>query len=79
MSQKISELKTIRKVADQHIRHYEYEEFKVAVKEKFGDAAYREIIDIVDERIKAYKISGLMRHEYTRAASKANATSINKL
>ena len=31
------------------------------------------------DEIKAYKISGLMRHEYTRSPSKSNVTSINKL
>lgn len=79
LSQKISELKTIRKATDQQIRHYEYEEFKAAVKERFGDDEYKEIICVVQERIKAYKISGLMRHEYTRSASKPDVTSINKL
>ena len=79
LAQRISELKTIRKATDQQIGRYEYEEFKIVVRERFGDAAYREIIDIVSDRVKAYKISGLMRHEYTRAASKANVTSIKKV
>lgn len=79
LQERISELKTVRKAADQQIKEYEYILFKECVKEKFGEAEYRKIIDQVTEELQAYKASGLMRHEYTRSNAKANVTSINKL
>lgn len=79
LAQRISELKTIRKATDQQIKYYEYQEFKTAVRERYGEREFMELVEIVQKRIEAYKISGLMRHEYTRAASKANVTSINKV
>lgn len=75
----IRELKDVRKACDQQIKHFEYQAFKDIVKERYGEAAYRSIIDQVEEELKAYKISDLMRHEYTRAPGRANVTSINKL
>lgn len=77
--EKIKELKTIRKATDQQIKEYEYQVFKNIVKEKFGETEYKKILEIVAEEIKAYQISGLMRHEYTRSNSKSNVTSISKL
>lgn len=77
--EKITELKTVRKATDQQIKAYEYQAFKDIVKERYGEAEYKKIIEMVDEEIKAYQISGLMRHEYTRSNSKSNVTSINKL
>lgn len=79
LCQRISELKTIRKATDQQIKYYEYQEFKTAVRERYGEREFMELVEIVQKRIEAYKISGLMRREYTRAAYKANVTSINKL
>lgn len=75
----ISELKAIRKVADQQIKSYEYQIFKTIVKEYVGEAKYRELIAKVEEDLEAYKVSGLARHEYTRSNSKSSVTNINKL
>lgn len=75
----ISELKAVRKVADQQLKWAEYVIFKEFIKDEFGEAAYRRIIEKVNKEMQAYKISGLMWHEYTRSRSKANVTSINKL
>ena len=74
----IGELKAIRKVCDQQIRHYEYEVFKELVREKFGETAFRELLDMKDKELEAYKASGLMRHEYSRSGG-GSITSINKL
>lgn len=74
-----SEKKSVRKACDQQINSFAYQLFKEFVKEKYGDEAYHEILDKVMNELQAYKISGLMRHEYTRARNKANITSINKL
>lgn len=79
LMEKSSQLKTIRKATDQQIRAYEYQAFKDIVKEMYGEPAFRKILSMVEEEIKAYKISGLMRHEYTRSQHKSNVTSINKL
>ena len=77
--ERVSGLKAIRKAADQQIKAYEYQAFKDIVKDRYGEAEFRQILTMVEEEIKAYKISGLMRHEYTRSNSKSNVTSINKL
>lgn len=79
IAKKLVELKTVRKATDQQIRAYEYQLFKNIVKEKYGEVEYRKIYEQVAEELKAYKVSGLMRHEYTRSNAKANVTSINKL
>jgi hypothetical protein len=76
---KIGELKAVRKACDQQIKFFEYQTFKNIVKEKYGEAEYQKIIAQVQEELKAYKISGMMLHEYTRSNAKANVTSINKL
>ena len=75
----IGELKAIRKVCDQQVRAVRFQILKCLVKERLGDAEYTEIMQRVDKEAEAYKISGLMRHEYTRSNAKANVTSINKL
>ena len=74
----IGELKAIRKVCDQQIRHYEYEVFKELVRERCGESVFRELLDLKDKELEAYKASGLMRHEYSRKGG-SSITSINKL
>lgn len=78
-AKEIGELKARRKISDQQIRRYEYEIFKLLVKDLIGSDAYMDLIDKTQEELEAYKISGLMRHEYTRSNSKTNVTNINKL
>ena len=79
LMEKVSGLKAIRKACDQQVKYYEYLAFKEIVKERYGEKEYKQIIAMVEDEIKAYKISGLMLREYTRSASKSNVTSINKL
>lgn len=79
LAEKISELKAIRKATDQQIKEYEYQAFKDIVKDRFGESEYRKILEMVKEEIKAYKISGFMRHKYTRSQHKSSVISINKL
>ena len=74
----ISELKAIRKVCDQQIRHYEYEVFKALVRERYGETAFRELLALKDKELEAYKVSGLMRHEYSRRGG-GSIASINNL
>lgn len=76
---RISELKALRKVTDQQIKAYEHDVFKDLVKEAVGEKLYMELVEKTKKELEAYRISGLMRHEYTRSGSKANVTSINKL
>lgn len=76
---KLAELKSYRKSADQQIKAYEYQLFKNAVKDKYGEEDYKKILYQVEEELEAYKLSGLMRHEYTKAAGKTAVTNINKL
>lgn len=75
----LAELKAIRKAGDQQIRAMEYQVFKNLVKDELGEEAYRSLLSRVEEELEAYKISGLMRHEYTRSGAKANVTSVAKL
>lgn len=76
---RMSQLKAVRKASDQQIKSFEYQAFKNIVKERYGESEYKKILSLVEEEVKAYKISGLMRHEYTRSPHKANVTSISKL
>ena len=76
--QEIQELKAIRKVADQQVNQFECGVFKQLVRERFGDAVYNELISQTEEEVQAYKLSGLMRHEYSRAGGKG-VTNINKI
>ena len=77
--EEIGELKAIRKVCDQQIKFAEYSIFRQLFHEQYGEKAYKEMIEKVQKELEAYKISGLMWHEYTRSNAKSNVTSINKL
>jgi hypothetical protein len=72
-------LRALRKNCDQQIKAMEYSAFKNAVKERYGEAAYKELFEKVEKEVEAYKISGLMRHEYSRSSAKSDVTSINKI
>lgn len=78
-SVEISELKAIRKGADQHVMRAKYNIFKGIVRDRYGEQAVLEMLKETDKELEAYKVSGLMWHEYTRSNSKSNVTSINKL
>lgn len=75
----ISELKAIRKGADQQVMRAKYEIFKEIVRDRYGEQAVLEMLKEADKELEAYKVSGLMVHEYTRSNSKSNVTSINKI
>lgn len=75
----ISELKAIRKGADQQVMRAKYEIFKDIVLERCGEQVLLEMLKEADKELEAYKVSGLMVHEYTRSNSKSNVTSINKI
>lgn len=75
----LAELKALRKVTDQQIKAYEYQMFKEIVKEMYGEEVFKQILAKVEEELKAYTLSGLMRHEYTRSSHKTGVTSINKI
>lgn len=77
-TKELSELKAIRKVCDQQIKSYEHLVFKELVKERYGEAVYKDLLEKTDAELAAYKASGLMRHEYSRKGG-AGVTSINKL
>lgn len=79
LQMKISELKAVRKACDQQIKHYELDLWKGLVRERYGEEAFQSMLAMVQEEIKAYQASGLMRREYTRSQHKSNVTSINKL
>lgn len=74
----IGDLKAIRKVCDQQIKHYELLIWKELVKERFGEAIYKDLLANVIAELQAYQASGLMAHEYSRKGGKS-VTSINKL
>ena len=77
--EEIKGLKEIRKVSDQQVKRAEFQIFKNLVKEKYGEEAYKSLIAKMEKELEAYKVSGLMWHEYTRSNAKSNVTSINKL
>ncbi len=75
----LGELKAIRKVCDQQLKAVEFQVFKDLVKERFGEEEFRKLIAEMEKETEAYRISGLMRHEYTRSNAKPGVTNINKL
>lgn len=75
----LAELKAIRKISDQQVNAMFIKIFKGLVKDEFGDEVYKRLISEAESELEAYKISGLMKHEYTRSNSKTNVISINKL
>lgn len=79
IEKKLTELKEYRKVSDQHIHHMEFHIFKALTREYVGEGVYREILSKMEADTEAYKVSGLMHHEYTRSQHMSNVTSINKL
>jgi hypothetical protein len=76
---KLAELKAFRKLNDQQVKAYEFLMWKELYKEEYGEEAYKSMLKKVEKEVEAYTISGLMRHEYTRANYKADVISINKL
>lgn len=74
----IGDLKAIRKVCDQQIQRYELLIWKEFVKERFGEAVYKDLLAKVIAELQAYQVSGLMAHEYSRKGG-GSVTSINKL
>lgn len=79
LQKKIAGLKAVRKAADQQINDYSYQLLKEAIKDRLGEKEYMKLLADIGRELEAYRISGLMRHEYTRSNSKSDVTSINKL
>lgn len=77
--EKLKELKTYRKLADQQIMKMSFHLFKELTKEYVGQVVYRQIIEKMEADLEAYKVSGCMMHEYTRSQHMSSVTSINKL
>lgn len=77
--EELASLKAIRKVADQQVNQHMHHVFKRLVKEQYGEEAYLELIEKCKKELEAYKVSDLMRHEYTRSNAKEGVTSINKI
>ena len=75
----LAELKALRKQYDQQMKVYEFQTFKNLVKEYVGEIKYKELLATMEKELEAYRLSDLMRHEYTRSNSKSSVTSINKL
>lgn len=76
---KIKELKSIRKACDQQIKLFELRAIKEIIRDRYGEAEYKKVLELMEAELQAYKLSGMMLHEYTRSGSKSNVTSINKL
>lgn len=75
----LARLKALRKANDQQINVMEYQAFKAVVKENVGEETYISWLTQANKELEAYKVSGLMRHEYTRSNAKSTVTSISKL
>ena len=74
----IGELKAIRKAADQQLNAAKFLIFRELVKDKLGEAEYTRLLKKADEELDAYQVSGLMKHEYSRAHGQSVAN-INRL
>lgn len=76
--EQLSELKSIRKAADQQLDWTQNRIFRELVKERLGEAEYMKLILQAEKELDAYKVSGQMWREYSRSKGKS-VTSINKL
>lgn len=76
--EQLSELKSIRKAADQQLDWAQNRIFRELVKERLGEAEYMKLILQAEKELDAYKVSGQMWREYSRSKGKS-VTSINKL
>lgn len=76
--EQLGELKAIRKAADQQIKYAEAVIFRDLVKERLGEKEYMKLVLEAEKEMDAYKISGQMWHEYSRARGQS-VTNINKL
>lgn len=74
----IGELKSFRKAADQQIKHAQHIILQELIKERYGANVLYELLAQADEELEAYKISGLMRHGYSRSGG-GSITSINNV
>ena len=79
IEKKLTEFKEYRKVSDQQIHRMEYQIFKAITREYVGESVFKEIISKMEADLEAYKVSGLMKHEYTRSQHMSSVTSVNKL
>ena len=79
LDKRLFELKSFRKTADQQIKYIENMLLREIIKERFGEEEYKKVLDQLDLELQAYNASGLMAHEYSKAARKKAVTSINKL
>lgn len=77
--EELATAKAFRKVADQQVNQFMFHTFKRLVREEIGEETFMKLINQMEEETEAYKISGLMRHEYSRANYKSDVISINKL
>lgn len=75
----LGELKAIRKAADQQLDRMMVITLKNIIREEFGQEVYDRILRRALAEHEAYRMSDMMRHEYTRSNSKTDVTSINKL
>lgn len=75
----LGELKAIRKAADQQLDRMMVITLKNIIRDEFGQEVYDRILRRALAEHEAYRMSDMMRHEYTRSNSKTDVTSINKL
>lgn len=75
----LGELKAVRRFADQQLDRMRIKILRNLMEEEIGSEAFWKLCEKADKELEAYKVSGMMAHEYTRSNSKANVTSINKL
>lgn len=76
---KLGRLKAIRKACDQQMNTFKYNTIKSLIRERCGEKVLEDIMAQMEQEISTYRVSGLMRHEYSRSGAKSNVTSINKL
>jgi hypothetical protein len=79
LNERQSELKAVRKAADQQIKYHEHLIFRELVKERFGQAVYMELVEAARAELEAYRIGDTMKQGYSRSPHLSNVTSINKL
>ena len=77
--QRLTALKKARKLKDQQLNMHKFYIYRGIVEREYGYDVDRKILEETIKELEAYEIGQFMKRDYTRANSKKDVTSINKL
>ena len=79
IQKELGKMKSFRAAANKQLQKTTDQVFKSLVKELIGEEAYIELMTKAQEELEAYKVSDMMKHEYTKASGRSTVTKVEKL